>query len=60
MIGDAGSGDVGSPADLNAVVVRCPSEAPVLTPDVARALLRLLCAVAQSDADGASGRDRAA
>jgi hypothetical protein len=41
-------------------VVHCPEEPPEVSPAAAGALLRLLLAVAESDARSAPGRDRAA
>ncbi len=42
------------------IVVRCPHEPPELNTAAARALLRLLVALAESDARSGPGRDRAA
>lgn len=54
----------GSPADgpgrSAELTVRCPSEPPTLSPSAARALLRILRAVAESDTHRATGRERAA
>jgi hypothetical protein len=46
--------------DRDAVEVRCPDEPPELSAGAARALLRLLIAVAESDPQSGPGRDSAA